>query len=262
MWTKRFLWGEVGIGEDTRMRTRHLSTRLLALLLAAGLVAACGPATVTPTPIVTATPVSPTPVVTASPTSAPTPSPGDTSGAVIGDTGDPDDEPVASETPAVGFSPGPTGISAPTPSASMARLPGEPEPALTPGALNPSVTQATIGSTICVSGWTDTIRPPTKYTNDLKVTQIAQYGYADTSLASYEEDHLISLQLGGNPTDPRNLWPQPYTISLSDGRSVGARVKDTFETKLKKQVCAGTMMLAQAQTEVGIHWVHFALSIP
>ncbi|MGZ6265904.1 MAG: hypothetical protein ACXWN4_03250, partial [Candidatus Limnocylindrales bacterium] len=188
--------------------------------------------------------------------------PGDTSGAVIGDTGDPEDEPAASETPAVGFTPGPTGISAPTPSASLARLPGEPDPALTPGALNPAVTQATISSTVCVSGWTDTIRPPTSYTNALKVTQITEYGYTDKALASYEEDHLISLQLGGNPTDPRNLWPQPYTVSLPDGRSVGARVKDTFETKLKKQVCAGTMTLAQAQAEVGIHWVHFALSIP
>ena len=30
---------------------------------------------------------------------------------------------------------------------------------LTPGVVNPDVTQATIGSTICVSGWTSTIRP-------------------------------------------------------------------------------------------------------
>jgi len=32
------------------------------------------------------------------------------------------------------------------------RLPGEPDPALTPGALNPAVTQATIGSTIDAAG--------------------------------------------------------------------------------------------------------------
>jgi hypothetical protein len=24
----------------------------------------------------------------------------------------------------------------------------------------------------------------------------------------YEEDHLISLELGGAPRDPKNLWPQ------------------------------------------------------
>ncbi|MGA3057455.1 MAG: hypothetical protein ABSE70_05380 [Candidatus Limnocylindrales bacterium] len=241
------------------MRTGRVSIRLLALMLTAGLLAGCGPGAATPTPTATPTAtVAPTATVTASPTA----SPGDTSGAIIGDTGDSDDEPAASETPAIGFSPGPSGIPAPTPPASMARLPGEPDPALTPGALNPAVTQATIGSTICVSGWTDTIRPPTSYTNTLKATQITQYSYTDTSPASYEEDHLISLQLGGNPTDPKNLWPEPYTISLSDGRSVGARVKDVFETKLKKQVCAGTMTLAQAQTEIGIHWVHFDFSIP
>ncbi|MBV8598859.1 MAG: hypothetical protein JO017_08565, partial [Actinobacteria bacterium] len=33
-------------------------------------------------------------------------------------------------------------------------------PTLTPGATNPDVTQATIGSTICVRGWTATVRPP------------------------------------------------------------------------------------------------------
>jgi len=238
------------------MRTQHLSIRLLALMLTAGLLAGCGPGPATPKPTVT-----PTPLATASP-APPTASPGDTSGAVIGETGDPEDEPAASETPAIGFSPGPSGIPAPTPPASMTRLPGEPDPALTPGALNPAVTQATIGSTICVSGWTDTIRPPTSYTNALKVKQIDEYAYADKAVASYEEDHLISLQLGGNPTDPKNLWPEPYTITLSDGRSVGARIKDTFETKLKKLVCAGTMTLAEAQAEIGIHWVHFDFSIP
>ncbi len=237
------------------------------LLLAAGLLASCGGAAATPTLIATAPPAavstaSPTAAPTASPTASLTASASGTSGAITGETGDPGDEPSGSETPAAGFTPGPSGIPAPTPSASMARLPGEPDPVLTPGVLNPAVTQATIGLTICVTGWTDTIRPPTSYTNALKVQQIGEYGYADRSMASYEEDHLISLELGGNPTDPRNLWPEPYTISLPDGRSVGAHVKDSFETRLKHEVCAGTMTLAQAQTEVGIHWVHIDLSIP
>ena len=34
-------------------------------------------------------------------------------------------------------------------------------PALTPGALNPDVTPATIRRTICSRGWTKTVRPPT-----------------------------------------------------------------------------------------------------
>ena len=141
-------------------------------------------------------------------------------------------------------------------------LSGEPDPALTPGALNPSVTQATIGTTICVSGWTATIRPPSSYTTSLKIQQIPLYGYADTSTAAYEEDHLISLELGGAPKDPHNLWPEPYVATLPDGRNVGARVKDALETLLKKEVCAGTVTLAAAQAEIGIHWVHAYYGFP
>src|SRR2546430_13662847 len=76
----------------------------------------------------------------------------------------------------------------------------------TPGVLNPDVTQATIGSTICVHGWTKTIRPPTDYTNALKVRQMREYGVGG-SPSDHQEDHLISLQLRRHHTDPRNLSP-------------------------------------------------------
>src|SRR5690242_12252575 len=56
---------------------------------------------------------------------------------------------------------------------SRANLP-LPDPTCTPGATYSAVTQSTIGSTICVSGWTSTIRPPTSYTNPLKTKQIRQ----------------------------------------------------------------------------------------
>jgi hypothetical protein len=234
------------------MRDRIRSIRLTMFLLAAIVAAAgCGSAGTSP---------SHTPAPSLAASTAPSVAPDGGSGAITGETGDPGDEPAGSETPAVDFTPGPTG--APAPTSAAARLPGEPDPVLTPGSLNTAVTQDTIASTICTSGWTATIRPPTSYTNSLKVTQIAQYGYTDTSLASYEEDHLISLELGGNQTDPRNLWPEPYTIALPDGRSVGAHVKDGFETKLKNQVCSGALTLAEAQAEIGIHWVHFYYHIP
>src|SRR5919198_701091 len=63
-------------------------------------------------------------------------------------------------------------------------------PALTPGALNPDVTQTTIGQTICVRGWTRTIRPPSSYTSDLKQKQMRSYGFSG-SPSQYEEDHFI-----------------------------------------------------------------------
>ena|SRR5258706_12151782 len=119
----------------------------------------------------------------------------------------------------------------------------------TPGATNPDVTQANIHQTICVSGWTATIRPPTSYTNKLKFQQIQEYKYADKKPSSYEEDHLISLQLGGHPTDPKNLWPQPYNTQC------GARIKDVVETRLKRNVCEGKITLAEAQKAIATNWI-------
>lgn len=125
-----------------------------------------------------------------------------------------------------------------------------PDPSCQPGALNPAVTQATIHSTICVSGYSTSIRPSTSYTNALKVQQIAEYGYSDTSTADYEEDHLINLSLGGSPKSPQNLWPEPR---YETGGST-ATDKDTVEYKLYKAVCAGTIQLAPAQNAIASDW--------
>lgn len=138
---------------------------------------------------------------------------------------------------------------------SPARLPGDPDPRLTPGATNPAVTQATIGTTICMTGFTATIRPPSSYTTALKISQIAAYGYPNTATSAYEEDHLIPLEIGGAPRDPRNLWPEPYTVALANGMSVGARVKDRLENYLRAQVCSGAMTLATAQQKIAKDWI-------
>ena len=113
------------------------------------------------------------------------------------------------------------------------------DPVRTPGVLNPDVTQATIGSTICVVGWTRSVRPPTEYTNALKRRQMRAYGELG-SASAYQEDHLISLELGGHPTDPRNLWPEPYPR---------ASQVDTIENDLNRRVCDGSLTLAEAQIE-------------
>lgn len=124
-----------------------------------------------------------------------------------------------------------------------------PDQTKTPGITNPDVTQATIHQTVCVSGWTKTIRPSASYTNKLKAEQIKEYGYADKNPSNYEEDHLISLQLGGHPTDRKNLWPQPYN------QACGARIKDVLETRLKRLVCDGKLALADAQKAIATNWV-------
>jgi hypothetical protein len=108
---------------------------------------------------------------------------------------------------------------------------------ITPGVLNSAVTQATIASTICRRGWTRTVRPPVDFTNALKQQQLRQYGLRGPPSA-FQEDHLISLELGGNPDDPRNLWPEPYPR---------ASAVDQIENDLNRRVCTGSLTLAEAQ---------------
>jgi hypothetical protein len=107
----------------------------------------------------------------------------------------------------------------------------------TPGVVNPDVTQANIASTVCRHGWTRTIRPPTDYTNALKLKQMREYGVGG-SPSQFQEDHLISLELGGHPTDARNLWPESYPRA-SD--------MDTIENELNAKVCSGDLSLDEAQ---------------
>jgi hypothetical protein len=114
------------------------------------------------------------------------------------------------------------------------------DPTLTPGALNPAVTSDTLATTVCIPGWTATIRPPTEYTNHLKVVQLRQYGFPG-STADYQEDHFISLGLGGHPTDPHNFWPEPWPR---------ARAVDTVERELHNKLCHGQLSLEEVQHRI------------
>lgn len=123
-----------------------------------------------------------------------------------------------------------------------------PDPAMTPGVADPDITQDNISENVCNPNWTTAqIRPPTSYTTPLKVKQMQTYGdtISDpnaTCMASsnspncYEEDHLISLENGGHPRDPRNLWPEPYKTQIA-GQTVGARQKDTVENHIHNAIC-------------------------
>ena len=115
-----------------------------------------------------------------------------------------------------------------------------PDPKITPGALNPKVRQSTIKKTICKKGWTKTIRPPVSYTNALKIQQMVLYEETG-SPSEYEEDHLIPLELGGAPRNPKNLWPEPHSQS---------KFSDPLETQLKRKVCKGVMKLKKARAAI------------
>jgi len=159
-----------------------------------------------------------------------------------------------------------------------------PNPELAPGVTNPDITQANITQNICKKGWsTKSIRPRSSYTSGLKRTQLAAYGDTKRNIlpsvatkngrgmrpditkcvtrssnpACYEEDHLISLELGGHPTNPANLWPEPWFGPWN------ARVKDRLENKLHQMVCDGSLSLKDAQKAVATDWVAaFRLYIP
>lgn len=108
-----------------------------------------------------------------------------------------------------------------------AAQPADPAP-YPPGATNPAVTQATISTTVCVPGWTASIRPnlPTE--------------------PGMQHDHFISLALGGAPTDGANLWYVPLDRARKD---------DRVESLLHRLVCKRPpqMTLADAQA-IEIAW--------
>ena len=75
------------------------------------------------------------------------------------------------------------------------------------------------------------------------------YGFADQAPGDFEEDHLIALELGGHPRDPRNLWPERLV-----GGS-GALQKDRVENWAHDEVCASRMQLADAQRRMAENWI-------
>ncbi|MEK2476400.1 hypothetical protein [Streptomyces noursei] len=127
-----------------------------------------------------------------------------------------------------------------------------PDPTCTPGATNPKVTPQTLKTTICQSGYTKGIRPPVSITGREKTANAKSYGYTG-SPHDAEYDHLISLQLGGDPNDPRNLWVEPP----SPGHKPGAgpnNPKDGVENKLKAAICSGKADLGKAQQAIAHDW--------
>ena len=103
--------------------------------------------------------------------------------------------------------------------------------------LNPDVTQDNIQDTICVSGYTKTVRPPTSKTNKIKQDMMRERNL-DPSITPYIAlDHIIPLALGGHPTDKENL----QLISHQEN----AR-KSIVDKKLQCLVCTRRVTLEEA----------------
>jgi len=103
-----------------------------------------------------------------------------------------------------------------------------------------------------VRGYTATIRPPASVTRAEKQGNARSYGYAG-SMAQAEYDHLIPLELGGDPNDPRNLWVEPP----SPGHQLSQlfrNPKDAVENAARARVCAGLITLDAAQRQMASDW--------
>ena len=119
-----------------------------------------------------------------------------------------------------------------------------------PGAvLNPDVTPATLGQTICRAGYTKTVRPSTGFTNGVKKRLFREQAMDfEAEKANYELDHIVPLALGGHPRNLHNL-----TLQSWEGPS-SAKRKDRLEVKLQCLVCSGDVALHEAQEAIWSDW--------
>lgn len=119
-----------------------------------------------------------------------------------------------------------------------------PDASCTPGSIDPAVTQADIGSTICRAGWTAKVRPPESQTQRAKY-DVAYPAYHIGARVRSELDHLVPLELGGS-NDITNLWPEAGKIP---------NPKDSVERALNRAVCDGKLSLAAAQNAIASDWL-------
>ena len=127
---------------------------------------------------------------------------------------------------------------------------GIPNIQYTPGMANSKVTEGNIDTTICRPGYSKSIRPEVSYTEKLKIAQLNTiYNiYGSNKLSLFEEDHLIPLEVGGDPSSPKNLWPEPrYGVA-------SASKKDQLENLMHQMVCSHKLSLKAAQANFTQNW--------
>ena len=128
------------------------------------------------------------------------------------------------------------------------QLPHRPRHGLFPSKMNPDVRQETIQQGICVPGYIASVRPSTTYTNGVKTKLLREQGLPATDSQRFELDHRVPLALGGHPRVLANLQLQVW-----EGPR-GAKAKDVIERRLQMQVCAGRLLLVDAQRTMYFDW--------
>ena len=123
-------------------------------------------------------------------------------------------------------------------------------------ALNADVDEDTIDTTICVAGYSKSVRPASSYTNGVKEKLLREAGIDAARKGDYELDHIVPLVLGGHPHKLSNLMLQPW-----EGEH-GAKMKDVLEVRLQSLVCHGKLDLTDAQVCIAQDWEACARQYP
>lgn len=131
-----------------------------------------------------------------------------------------------------------------------------PDPACTPGAINPSVTLKVLESGKFTTG----CERNKASSMSAKNGTYAEYGIphpkGNTGKAQIcELDHLVSLEIGGADTRD-NIWPQcgPDSVELAQRYF---KIKDRVENYLAVQVRQGQMDLSHAQHGIARDWTQY-----
>jgi hypothetical protein len=138
---------------------------------------------------------------------------------------------------------------------SASAVPVEMSSELQDAKLTPGAVATTDVKLVCSPGYASNVRPRGALWKSLKAEAYARYGIppghrSDIDAAgvhhpAYQVDHLIPLEIGGDPTSLENIWPQP---------TVEAEIKDHVENKLHELVCSGQMPIGVAQQRVRDNW--------
>jgi hypothetical protein len=134
-----------------------------------------------------------------------------------------------------------------------------PDPACTPGAINPTVDLAALQSgkfkTSCDRNVaTSAVKKQATYAT----YNIKQPANNSGETQSCELDHLISHELGGADTLD-NIWPQcgPGGVKLAKRYF---KIKDSVENYLAAQVKGGAISLEDAQQGISTDWTQYVVA--
>jgi hypothetical protein len=133
-----------------------------------------------------------------------------------------------------------------------------PPPPLTAAAIEPKIKitpkitsknyQNNLPQTLCVGGQVSSAHS-SDFSGKSGKLQLCKFSYMGTSSKNYEEIRLAPPSVGGNPSDPRNLWPKRQ-ISAWD-----AAQKERGKFVTSRMVCTQEITLAEIQQAISANLI-------